>query len=113
MASTAPLMTKNPAVTWGSLRNSAAVAKVTARPIAACRMETARRFSLRIQAIASKAAMPNADCNSCMPHAPELPSAASHERHQVGHHGHEQHVGVERQARHVDHRLADVVGVHA
>jgi len=28
-------------------------------------------------------------------------------------HRHEQHVGVERQARHVNHRAADMVGVHA
>ncbi len=59
-------MAKNTFVTPGTLKNRAAVAKVKAKPIAARRKETARRSSLMIQAMTSKATMPNADCSCCI-----------------------------------------------
>ena len=39
-------------------------------------------------------------------------SAAADERHLRCHHGHEQHVGVERQTRHIDHGPRDIAGIH-
>ena len=50
-----------------------AVVSVTARPIAACRSDTARRFSPHAHAIASKATTPNADCSCSM--SPPNPDA--------------------------------------
>src|SRR6201987_1826089 len=51
---------------------------------------------------------------------PVMPLARHHAKssapdigHQIGHHGHEQHVSVERQARHVDHGAADIFRGHA
>src|SRR5258706_14459017 len=37
----------------------------------------------------------------------------SDERHLAGHHGHEQYIGVERQARHIGDRVAPRLGIHA
>ena len=58
------------ALALGTLVKNAALAKVTASPTALCRQNTARRFSLIAQAIASKANMPNADCSCCIPAFP-------------------------------------------
>src|SRR5204863_949212 len=52
--------------TTGSLSSTTAVTSVAARPMAACRSDTARRFSPHAQAIASNATTPNADCNCSM-----------------------------------------------
>ncbi len=40
-------------------------------------------------------------------------SSPSHKQYHVRHHCHQQRVGVERQAGHVDDRAADMVGIHA
>src|ERR1043166_5199735 len=73
MASTAPLMAEKAWVTPGTLSITTAVANVTARPIAACRKDTARRFSLMSQAKARRATMPKADWSCCcMPLDPRL-----------------------------------------
>ncbi|MEY9818081.1 hypothetical protein ABIF75_001727 [Bradyrhizobium japonicum] len=40
--------------------------KVATRPIAACRSDTARRFSANAKAINSNAKMPSADCKRSM-----------------------------------------------
>ena len=63
MAPTASLMAPNACATNGSFVSTTAVRKVTARPIAACLGDTARRFSLSAHAIASNANTPNADCS--------------------------------------------------
>src|SRR5262245_10617473 len=59
-------MTPKARATTGSLSSTMAVASVTARPIAACRSDTARRFSPHAHAIASNATTPSADCNCSM-----------------------------------------------
>src|SRR3984893_8557662 len=66
-------MTPKACATNGSLIRTMAVANVTTRPIAACRSETAPRFSPKPQAIASNAKIPSADCNCSMMSPP--PSA--------------------------------------
>jgi len=75
MALTASLMAEKACATRGSFINASAVRKVTARPIAACRSDTARRFSLIAHATASNANTPNADCSCCI-----LPPPMSGER---------------------------------
>src|SRR5690349_17103607 len=41
------------------------------------------------------------------------PSTAPHEWHFIRHDCHKQNVGIERQACHIDHRVTDMVGLHA
>src|SRR5882757_3621074 len=66
MVPTASLMAPKALATTGSLISTSAVATVATSPIAACRIETARRFSPSAQAIASSASTPNADCSCSM-----------------------------------------------
>ena len=69
MAPTASLMTEKACATNGSFISASAVRRVTARPIAACFSDTARRFSLKAHAMPSSATTPNADCSCCiLPH---------------------------------------------
>ena len=63
IAALLPLIAPNTCATPGNLISAAAVAKVTASPMAVWRNETARRFSPKAQASASSATMPNADCS--------------------------------------------------
>jgi hypothetical protein len=56
-------MTPNACATMGSFISATAVRRETARPMAACLSETARRFSPNVHAIASNASTPNADCS--------------------------------------------------
>ena len=66
IAPTASLMAAKAVFTPGTLSSSAAVAKVTARPMAACFHDTARRFSLIAQAKPRNANTPSADCRCCI-----------------------------------------------
>src|SRR3954453_16559726 len=140
MAPTASFMTPNARATNGTLISSRAVSSVATSPIAACRHEIARRFSPRAHAIASSAKTPNADWTCCMfPAFPEdyggsaitsamapgqvaAPAVAfaeggflatSYEWHLGSHDSHEQHIGVQRECRHVGDRVADRFCVHA
>jgi hypothetical protein len=81
MAPTASLMTPKARATSGTLISTTAVRSVKANPIAACRSETARRFSPRPHAIASNANTPNADCSCCMIHP--MPERLWRQDHQL------------------------------
>src|SRR6266702_2493188 len=77
MVETASLMAPNAFATKGTLISTSAVRSVATRPMAACRIETTRRFSPKAQAIASNATTPNADCNCNIgPRSPEPIMAA-------------------------------------
>src|SRR5882762_6782063 len=59
-----------------------------------------------------KAAIPPRNSRRVVTFTSPPVSTAAYERHLGGHDGHELHVGIERQVRHVQHRRPDVVHVH-
>src|SRR5262245_64290801 len=66
IASTASLIAANARVAPGTLSRITDVANVTSRATPACVHATPRRSSLKIQARASRAKMPNADWRICI-----------------------------------------------
>src|ERR1700753_3698941 len=72
-------MAANARVTRGAWISTIAVTTVATSPIAACRNDTARRFSPNAHASASNANTPNADCNFSID--PPEPTGADYRLH--------------------------------